>query len=119
MHVAPADQVHHKQTQPLRAVIDAPALSRALRGKVGGAQHIAALVQIGRDLLLGKRVVAKCDDIRARSEDVVRLFWSHAAACGVFAVDDDKIRAVRAFDTPQQRMQGVDAGLADHVAHGE
>ena len=64
-------------------------------------------------------MVAKRDDIRARSEDVVRLFWGHAAACGVFAIDDDEIRAVRAFDTPQQRMQGVDTGLADHVAHSE
>ena len=118
MHIAPADQVHHEQAQPLRPVEDAPALPRALRREVGRAQHVRMLVQIRRDLLLGKRVVAQRDHVRARGKDVVRLFGRHAAPRGVLAVDDHEIRAVFALYTAQQAVQGVDPRLADHVANG-
>ena len=119
MHIAPADQVHHQQPQTLRAVVNAPALPRALRSEVRRAQDVLPLVQIGRDLLFGKRMVAQRDHIRARGEDIVRLFGRDAAPGGVFAVDDHKIHAVRALDAAQQRVQGIDAGLADHVADRE
>ena len=118
MHVAPADQVHHEQAQALRPVVDAPALPRALRREVGRAQHVRVLVQIGRDLLLGKRMVAQRDHIRARGKDIVRLLRGNPPPSGVLAVDDHKIRAVLALDAAQQAVQGIDPRLADHVADG-
>ena len=75
------------------------------------------LIQIGRDLLLGKRMVAQRDDIRARGKNIVRLLWHDAAPCGVFTVDNDKIRPVFPFDAAQQAVQGIDPRLADHVAN--
>ena len=117
MHIAAADQVHHEQAQALRPVENAPAAPRALRGEVGRTQHVRMLVQIGRDLLLGKRVVAQRDDICARGKNIVRLLWRDAAPGGVLAVDNDKIRPVFPFDTAQQAVQSVDPRLADHVAN--
>ena len=119
VHIAPADQVHHEQAQALRPVVNAPALPRALRGKVGRAQHVRMLVQIGRDLLLGKRVVAQRDYVRTCGKDVVRLLGGDAAAGGVFPVDNDEIRAVVALDATQQAVQGVDPRLANHIAYGQ
>ena len=106
VHVAPADQVHHQQAQALRPVENAPALPRALRGKVGRTQHVRMLVQIGRDLLLGKRVVAQRDQVRARGKNIIRLPRGDAASSGVFAVDDDEIRALFAPHAAQQAVQG-------------
>ena len=76
------------------------------------------LVQIGRDLLLRKRMVAQRDHIRARGKDIVRLLRGNAAPGGVLAVNDHEIRAVLALDAAQQAVQGVDPRLADHVADG-
>ena len=39
-------------------------------------------------------------------------------SCGVLAVYDNEIRARVAFDAAQQRVQRVDAGLADNIADG-
>ena len=119
VHVAPADQVHHEQAQALRPVVNAPALPRALRRKVGRAQHVRVLVQIGRDLLLGKRVVAQRNYVRTRGKDVIRLLGGDAATGGVFPVDNDEIRAVVALDAAQQAVQGVNPRLANHIAYGQ
>ena len=102
----------------MRAVKDAAALSRALRREVRRAQRIAPLIEHGDDLLLAEGVVAERHDVRAGVEDVLRLTGQHAVSCGVLAVYDNEIRARVAFDAAQQRVQRVDAGLADNIADG-
>ena len=102
---------------PLRAV-KCPSPARALRREVGRAQDVAVLVEIRNDLLLAEGMIAERHHIRPGIKDVLCLTRQHAVPGGVLTVDDDKIRTGIAFYPAQQRVQRVQAGLADDIADG-
>ena len=115
-HVAAADQVHDEQAHALRAVINAPTPTGALRRKIGRTENIRTAVQIRHDLLLAEHMVAERDHVRAGGKNIIRLTRENAVAGRIFAVYDDEIRAGVALDAAEQAVKRVDTRLTDHIA---
>ena len=92
-----------------------------MRGQIGRTQNILPLIQISRDLLFGKRMVAECDHIRFCGENIVRLLGCDAASGGIFAVDAlwDGSSATYTFCTQAEGSEELHPGAVLSIGESE
>jgi len=110
-------EVH--DTQANAVPLDHADPAAGLAAQVIGRAHYAALIlEIWVDLAAVVCVVAECDRIDARAEELVgNLRRDAQPAGGVLAVDDDERRAVALAQHGQAVEQGAAAEASDEVPH--
>ena len=96
------------------AVKDAEALSRRITGKIRRTQNAVILKDIVA--FAAETVIARCDDICAACEKLLRRLPRDAVAlCGVFAVDDDQISAVLPAEYRCMLLKAGSSRFSDNI----
>ena len=92
-------------------------MSRCASGKIGGAEDVFFVIEIGIDVISAKGVVSRCYDVRARVKDVFGIILTDAVYLrGVFTVDDDKVGAEVILYFSEIRAQICNACLPDDIS---
>ena len=92
-------------------------MSRCASGKIGGAENVFFVIEIGIDVISAKGVVARRYDVRARVKDVFGIILTDTVDLrGVFTVDDDKVGAEVVLYFSEIRAQIGNARLPDDIS---
>ena len=119
VHLAPPDEVHHRNAQPPGAVVDPQPPAGDPAGVIGGTEEPGRLREEVLDLDAVPGVVPQGYHVGPGVVNGPGLPGQDAHAGGVFPVDHGKMDVVELLQGAKMARQKVQSLLAHHIAHGQ